>query len=148
VSHRSADVHIRHAGPGDEGEVARFDDAFDNDVRADQTGSFLADPRHHLLLGYVGDRPAGFVSAVEVFHPDKPPELFLNEIAVVSEAQRRGVATALIEELKRIARQRGCVNMWVLTDQHNEAAKNLYRRTGGRVADDPSLMFEYDLTTP
>ena len=44
---------------------------------------FLDDERHHLLLGYVDGRPAGFASAVEVFHPDKRCELFLNEIAVM-----------------------------------------------------------------
>ena len=39
--------------------------------------------RHHLLLDYVHDQPAGFVSAVEVFHPDKRSELFLNEVGGV-----------------------------------------------------------------
>ena len=69
----------------------------------------LADPRHHLLLAYLGPRPAGFVSAVEVFHPDKAPELSLNEIAVVEAAQRHGVARTLIENLKQVGRDLGCV---------------------------------------
>ena len=138
-------VRVRRTTPGDDSEVARFEAAFDYDVLPDETRRFLLDERHHLLLGYVDDRPAGFVSAVEVFHPDKRPELFLNEIGVVEDARRRGVARALIEELKRLGRERGCAAMWVLTDDDNEAAMGLYRTTGGRLDDPPHVMFEYDL---
>ena len=138
-------VRVRRASPGDEDEVARFEEAFDYDVLPGETRRFLLDERHHLLLGYVDDRPAGFVSAVEVFHPDKRPELFLNEIGVVEDARRRGVARALIEELKRLGRERGCAIMWVLTDEDNDAAMSLYRSTGGRPDRTPHVMFEYDL---
>ncbi len=138
-------VRVRRASSGDEFEVARFEEAFDYEVLSDETRRFLLDERHHLLLGYVDDQPAGFVSAVEVFHPDKRPELFLNEIGVVEDARRRGVARALIEELKRVGRERGCVAMWVLTDEDNEAAMGLYRTTGGRTDGAPQVMFEYDL---
>lgn len=136
---------VRRAGPGDEGEVARFEEAFDYEVLADETRRFLTDERHHLVLGYVHDQPAGFVSAVEVFHPDKRSELFLNEIAVIEEARRRGVARALIDELRRVGHERGCVSMWVLTEEDNVAAMSLYRSTGGRWEGDPQVMFEYDL---
>jgi GNAT superfamily N-acetyltransferase len=100
-------VRVQHARPGDEDEVARFEDAFDYAVLSEETTRFLDDQRHHLLLGYFDDQPAGFVSAVEVFHPDKRSELFLNEVAVVEQARRRGVARALIDELKRLGRDRG-----------------------------------------
>jgi ribosomal protein S18 acetylase RimI-like enzyme len=139
------EVHVRRACAGDEPEVARFEDAFDYVVLTDETRRFLDDERHHLVLGYVHDRPAGFVSAVEVFHPDKRAELFLNEIAVVEGVRRRGLARALIEELKRIGHERGCVGMWVLTDEENPAAMSLYRSTGGRWNGKSLVMFEYDL---
>jgi ribosomal protein S18 acetylase RimI-like enzyme len=129
--------------PGDEGEVARFEQAFDHEVLPDETRRFLGDDRHHLLLGYVHGRPAGFVSAVEVFHPDKRSELFLNEIAVSEGVRRRGEARALIDELKRVGRELGCVSMWVLTDEGNAAAMGLYRSTGGSWEGGASVMFEY-----
>jgi ribosomal protein S18 acetylase RimI-like enzyme len=141
-----AGVRVRRASPGDEGEVARFEEAFDNSVLSDETKLFLDDERHHLLLGYVEDRPAGFLSAVEVFHPDKRTELFLNEVGVMEGARRRGVARALVDELKRVGRERGCVSMWVLTDEDNAAAMRLYKSTGGVWNGDPVVMFEYDLT--
>jgi len=138
-------VSVRRANRGDEREVARFEAAFDYHVIAEETRRFLADERHHLLLGYVDDRPAGFVSAVEIFHPDKRAELFLNEIGVIDEERRRGVARALIEELKRLGRERGCGNIWVLTDEDNAAAMGLYRSTGGKWEGNSHVMFEYDL---
>jgi ribosomal protein S18 acetylase RimI-like enzyme len=132
--------------PGDEDEVARFAEAFDDPVVADSTRRFLADERHLLLLAYLDDRPAGFVSAVQIGHPDKArDEIFLNEIGVVESAQRRGVARALVEELKRVGRERGCTSMWVLTDDTNDAAKGLYGSTGGHQVSGAHLMFEYDL---
>jgi ribosomal protein S18 acetylase RimI-like enzyme len=139
------EVRVQRAQPGDEGEVVRFEEAFDYEVFRDETRRFLNDQRHVLLLGYVHDRPAGFVSAVEVFHPDKRSELFLNEIAVIDGARRRGMARALIEELKRVGRERGCASIWVLTDEENVAAVALYKSTGGRWDGEPQVMFEYDL---
>jgi ribosomal protein S18 acetylase RimI-like enzyme len=142
----SPDVRVQRATEADEAEVARFEEAFDHGVILDETRRFLADDRHHLVLGYVDGRPAGFVSAVEVFHPDKRSELFLNEIGVVEGERRRGLARALIEEVKTIGRELGCVALWVLTDEDNAPAMSLYRSTGGRWDGSPSVMFEYDLS--
>jgi ribosomal protein S18 acetylase RimI-like enzyme len=117
-------------------------------VLPDESLRFLSDERHHLLLGYIDVQPAGFLSAVEVFHPDKRPELFLNEIAVMEPARRHGVARSLIEELKLLGRERGCASIWVLTDEGNEAAMGLYRSSGGRWNGDLQVMFEFFLEGP
>jgi ribosomal protein S18 acetylase RimI-like enzyme len=140
------DVRIRRAAQADVAEVARFQEAFDYEVISEETRRFLDDDRHHLVLGYVDDRLAGFASAVEVSHPDKRGELFLNEIAVMEEARRHGVASALIDELRRLGRERDCVSMWVLTEETNVPAMGLYRSTGGHWDGDSQVMFEYDLT--
>jgi ribosomal protein S18 acetylase RimI-like enzyme len=139
------DISVQRARLGQEFEVARFEYAFDYEVRTEETQRFLADERHHLLLGYLDDQPAGFLSAVEVFHPDKRPELFLNEIAVMEDARRAGVARALIEELIRVGRENACSTVWVLTNEDNEAAMGLYSRTGGRWDGTKQVMFEFDL---
>jgi ribosomal protein S18 acetylase RimI-like enzyme len=94
----------------------------------------------------VDGAPAGFVSAAEVFHPDKPPELFLNELSVVEPLRRRGAATALLAELRSLGRELGCATIWVLTDEDNEAAVATYRRADGTWNGDRSIMFEIDLS--
>jgi ribosomal protein S18 acetylase RimI-like enzyme len=140
-----AEVRVRRAASTDVLEIGRFEEAFDYPVLPDETRRFLEDDLHHLVLGYVRDRPAGFASAVEIFHPDKRAELFLNEIGVTQEARRHGVARALIEELQQIGRELGCQSMWVLTDEDNEPAMGLYRSTGGRWDGQDQVMFEFNL---
>jgi ribosomal protein S18 acetylase RimI-like enzyme len=80
---------------------------FDDPIDPAATDAFLADAGHHLLIGYVGGRPAGFVTAIELLHPDTPqPEMFLYELGVGSEHRGRGVATALIQRLVQLCRER------------------------------------------
>src|SRR6187551_936954 len=82
---------------------------FDDPVVARATAAFIADERHHLLIGYIADRPAGFVTAVELLHPDKPQaEMFLYELGVDRQHRRQGLATALLERLIELCRERGC----------------------------------------
>jgi ribosomal protein S18 acetylase RimI-like enzyme len=83
-----------------------------------------------MFVAYVGGEPAGFVSGVELTHPDKGTEMFLYELAVDERFQRRGIGRQLTQALLDLARQRGCYGMWVLTDADNEAALRTYRSTG------------------
>lgn len=120
--------------------AALFDDAVDLAA----TAAFLADERHHMLVGYVGDQPAGFVTAVELLHPDKPqPEMFLYELGVEPDVRRRGVATALMERLIQLCHDRGCGEMFVLTDEDNVAGRATYRKAGGK-PEEAGLLFHWD----
>ena len=96
------------------------------------TARFLSDGRHHLFMVFVGAVAAGFVSGVEMTHPDKGTEMFLYELAVDSAYRRRGFGTRLVDELASLAQSRGCYGMWVLTDDSNTAALRTYERAGGR----------------
>ena len=135
-------IEVRPLTPETSNELERYVDAFDNPLDAASTERLLAEEGHHLLLAYLDDEPAGFVSAVEVFHPDKPMELFLNELSVVERARRHGVAMALLDALKQLAVDRGASLIWVLTDEANEAAMATYRRAGGTWDGQPTVMFE------
>jgi ribosomal protein S18 acetylase RimI-like enzyme len=107
--------------------------------------AFLADDGHHLLIAYLHGEPAGFVSAAEVLHPDKPgPEMFLNELGVSPAFRRKGVATTLLEELIELCKDRGCSEMWVLTDEENTPAMLTYERTGGKREPRDSVMFTFE----
>ena len=123
---------IRRLGPGDDAAVRAAAPLFDGAPRADATARFLADPGHHLLVAYDGDRPVGFVSGVETTHPDKGTELLLYELSVAPEAHGGGVGAALARALAELAGERGCYGMWVLTDEDNAAARRTYAAAGGR----------------
>jgi GNAT superfamily N-acetyltransferase len=63
------------------------------------TNAFLADPRHHLLVALDDDgRTVGFISGVEMTHPDKGTEMFLYELAVAKDARQQGIGLALHRE--------------------------------------------------
>jgi GNAT superfamily N-acetyltransferase len=78
--------------------------------------------------------PAGFVTGVEIAHPDKGVEMLLYELGVDEAFRRRGIGSALVEALKALARDVGCSGMWVPVERGDDVATALYRSTG---ADEP-----------
>ena len=124
-------MDVRVLRPGEDGLVAAASHLFDGPARPDATARFLAEDGHHLLVAYEEGRAVGFVSGVEVTHPDKGTEMFLYELAVDEPFRRRGIGRALVERLAGVARQAGCYSMWVITDEDNEAARATYEGAGG-----------------
>ncbi|MCZ7664661.1 MAG: AAC(3)-I family aminoglycoside N-acetyltransferase [Thermoleophilia bacterium] len=59
-------------------------------------------------------------------------EIYIYDLAVAREHRRRGIATALISELARIARARGAWVIFVQADLGDEAAIALYTKLGRR----------------
>ncbi|MEY4546177.1 MAG: hypothetical protein RL685_2372 [Pseudomonadota bacterium] len=115
-------------------------DVFDHAIDAEAAALFLADPRHHLAVAIDAGVVVGFASGVHYFHPDKPvPELFVNEVGVAATHQKRGVAKAILRCLFQHARELGCGQAWVLTDQENVPAQRLYAASGGTSSE--HLMF-------
>ena len=133
-------MRIERLGPGDEAKVLTASELFDGPARDDATRRFLREPGHHLLVAYVGDAAAGFVSGVELTHPDKGTEMFLYELGVDERFRRRGVGTALVDALAELARDRGCYGMWVLTDADNDAALATYTRSGATERSDHVML--------
>jgi ribosomal protein S18 acetylase RimI-like enzyme len=123
-------MDIRLVTGDDMGRVIAASHLFDGPVNEAATQRFLREDGHHLLIAYEGDEPTGFVSGVEVTHPDKGTEMFLYELGVDESFRRQGIARALIERLKTLAQERGCYGMWVLTDESNIAAIAAYVGSG------------------
>jgi ribosomal protein S18 acetylase RimI-like enzyme len=109
-------------------------EVFDNPVDPQLTREFLEDPRHHIAVAIDNNQVVGFASGVHYVHPDKPPEMWINEVGVAPTHRRRGLARAVLRSLLEVARERQCTSAWVLTDQSNEAAIALYESTGGTAA--------------
>jgi ribosomal protein S18 acetylase RimI-like enzyme len=125
-------IEIRMLGPGDEAALAHVaDDVFDNTVNPDLAREFLADPRHHMAVVADDGLVVGFASGVHYVHPDKPAELWVNEVAVAPSHQRRGLGRDAMATLLAHGRSLGCITAWVLTDRDNEAARGLSAKLGG-----------------
>ncbi|MEV5158370.1 GNAT family N-acetyltransferase [Streptomyces sp. NPDC053728] len=119
---------------------------YDAEPRPEWAARFLAAGGHLMLIAYVDGAPAGFVSGIEMLHPDKGTEMCLHELSVDERHRRRGVGRALTEGLLAEARARGCYDAWVGVDRGNEAALATYRSAGA--ADDGVFaMLSWEFTT-
>ena len=125
-------VEIRVLRSGDESFLSNVaPEVFDNPINRDFTREFLQDPRHHIAVAIDTGVVVGFASGVHYVHPDKAPEMFINEVGVAPTHRRRGVGREVLLALLRVARSHKCANAWVLTDETNEAAVALYTSVGG-----------------
>jgi ribosomal protein S18 acetylase RimI-like enzyme len=141
-------IEAKILGPHDASVLATVaPGVFDRPVNPRLAAEFLSDPRHHIAV-VIDDRVVvGFASAVHYIHPDKPPELWLNEVAVAPSHRRRGLAKLLLHSLFDLGLQLGCEQAWVLSDPTNDAALRLY----ASVANDPTpkrqMMFSFRLSS-
>ena len=118
---------------------------FDRPVDPQWCAEFFADPRHHLAVALEAGVVVGIASAVHYLHPDKPPELWINEVGVAPGHRGAGVGRRLVAALLDHGRALGCVQAWVLTDESNVPAQRMYAHAGGKPAPVLSLMFEFAL---
>ncbi|MEV6307459.1 GNAT family N-acetyltransferase [Streptomyces sp. NPDC051840] len=103
---------------------------YDAPPRPEWAARFLAAGAHLMLIAYVDGAPAGFVSGIEMLHPDKGAEMCLYELSVDEGFRRRGIGRALTLALVAEARRRGCYGLWVGVDRDNDAALATYRSAG------------------
>lgn len=142
-----AEVVVRVLGPADGPALGRVAaDVFDGPVDPRWAAEFLADPRHHLAVAVVGGEVVGMASAVHYVHPDKPPELWVNEVGVAGPFRRRGLGRRLLEALFARGRDLGCGSAWLATEPDNAAARGLYAAAGG--AEEPVVVYTFRLDPP
>jgi ribosomal protein S18 acetylase RimI-like enzyme len=142
-------VDIRILRPAD---VAVLDDVapnvFDGPVRPDLAKEFLVDPRHHMAVATSDSgRVVGMASAVHYVHPDKLPQLFINEVGVSPVFQDQGIGKQLVAALLARGKELGCTEAWVATEPDNLPAQALYTSSGGLRAPTPIVMFVFPLET-
>ena len=118
-------------------------DVFDNPVQPDLARAYLAHPDYVIALAHEGGRVVGMATGLYYFHPDKPVELFVNEVGVAESHHRRGIGKRLMETLFVAARSRGVKYAWVGTETDNAPAIALYESCGGR--NQGMAYFEFDL---
>jgi aminoglycoside 6'-N-acetyltransferase I len=106
-------------------------EVFDNPIDPQLTREFLEDPRHHIAVAIDNGLVVGFASGVHYIHPDKPPELWINEVGLAPTHRRRGLGKGVLKALFEVGRAQNCTVAWVLTYRTNVAAMALYSSVGG-----------------
>jgi aminoglycoside 3-N-acetyltransferase I len=93
----------------------------------------LADEKFIALVARIGAEMVGALAAYELvkFEAERS-EIYIYDLAVREEYRRRGVATALIEAMKPIARDKGAWAIFVQADPPDAPAVALYEKLGKR----------------
>jgi ribosomal protein S18 acetylase RimI-like enzyme len=81
-----------------------------------------------LLVALDNAKIAGAALCYKLPHPDGDDTLYVHELDTHPDFRRQGVATALMRELFKIAKERGLSEVWLGADDDNEAANALYRK--------------------
>ena len=91
----------------------------------------LADDRFILLVARSGGETIGALAAYELVKFERErSEIYIYDLGVAERWRRRGVATALIEAVRRIARECGAWMIFVQADTGDDPAIALYRKLG------------------
>src|ERR1700694_881193 len=136
-------MEIHRLRPGDEDRGSAAAHLFDQAPVEAATKHFLARAGHHILIAFEDAAAVGFITGVEMTHPDKGTEMFIYEMGVDEKFRRRGVGKALIGRLSEVAKGSGCYGMWVLTDDDNAAALAAYRAAGA-TQESPHVMLSWE----
>ncbi len=105
-------MEIRALRPGGDHLVKAASHLFDGPAEPPATARFLAEDGRHLLLAYEDGRAVGFVSGVEMTHPDKGTEMFLYELAWVVSDHDDDVARATYEGTGAVPETDQVVQVW------------------------------------
>lgn len=137
-------MNVRRLGPGDAGVMrelnALFSRAFDDP--ASYPAGEPGEPYLRRVLGndgvivLVAEEEAqvvgGLVAYVLPKLEQERSEIYIYDLAVDEAFRRRGIATALIGELKRIAAEAGAWVIYVQADYGDDPAIALYTKLGTR----------------
>ena len=120
-------------GPG--GQNAPLSD----EVRAALVPGLRRHPCAMVLLAWQGDRPVGVAVCIWGFSTFGGREMVnIHDLAVLPDFQGRGIGAALLAEVERRARARGCCKVTLEVHDSNAGAKRLYESAGFGSWDSPT----------
>lgn len=101
--------------------------------RAAYVARLLADPTFVAFVACVGDRVVGALTAYELakFEQERS-EFYIYDLAVDEAYRRRGIATALIDATRKVAKARGASVIFIQADYGDDPAIALYSKLGRR----------------
>src|SRR5215216_5238441 len=91
---------LKRMQSGDEAAFQRVaPDVFDESIHPNRLHDYLRSAGHMMVLAFEGDVIVGQCAGVLHRHPDKPTELYVDEVGTASTHLRMGIATLMIDEL-------------------------------------------------
>jgi len=119
------------------------DGVFDHAIDPHWSREFLADQRHHLIVALENGIVVGMISAVNYVHPDKAPQLWINEVGVASSHRRRGIGRRMLETMLARGQALGCTEAWLGAEEDNLPARRLYESVQSSA--EPFVLYSFPL---
>jgi ribosomal protein S18 acetylase RimI-like enzyme len=104
------------------------DDVFDEPVDPARLSAYLSQPGHHMIVAIHEGVVVGQTAAVVHCHPDKPTELYIDEVGVAAGFRRQGIAKRMLDLMLAHGKAIGCEEAWVGTEPDNLPAHALYEQ--------------------
>lgn len=107
------------------------DDVFDEFVKPEWLGPYLASPDHALFAALANDVVIGQARAVLHRQPDSAADIYIDNLGVAPAHKRQGVARALVDALVAWGKsQADCRSIWLATEHDNDEGKGFYDAAG------------------
>jgi ribosomal protein S18 acetylase RimI-like enzyme len=136
-------ITVRSAQAGDGAALLRMTQELSkthfpmsDDVTAEnyETALFQPDPIIGAFIAFVEEKPAGSAVWHRSFSTNKGREvMYLEDIAVLPEFRRMGIARLLLREICKLAVAKGYPKVFWLAMEWNEGALALYRSIGAGI---------------
>ena len=114
------------------GEAFNEIDTYQKNLPSDEYLTALLSKPHFIALAAMEENQVvGGIAAYELekFEQDRR-EIYIYDLAVAEQHRRKGIATSLINELKKIAKQHKAYVIYVQADKVDDAAIKLYESLG------------------
>lgn len=127
--------------------LERVDDGvFDHPVQLELAAAYLKDPKNLLAVAILDGVVVGMASGMAYIHPDKPLQLFVNEVGVSERCRNQGLGKKLVNLLLQRGRELGCSEAWVATEENNAAARALYTAAQGKEESYLAVVYTWPLS--
>ncbi len=103
---------------------------FDHDIDPARLAKYLAGPANMMVVALHRGFVVGMCMCVIHDHPDKPTELYLDEIGTGDDWRRQGIARALMLKVFERADDLDIDEIWLGTEPDNMPARGLYESFG------------------
>lgn len=118
-------------------------ECFDEPIVMERAARCVASPDAVLVVAVADGLVVGQCLAAIHRHPDKPTELYIDDLAVAPSFRRQGVGRRLVEACLAHSRADGAEVVWVGTEPDNDVARSFYRSL--RLTERVANVFERDL---
>lgn len=128
-------IQIREAAPTDAAEVVRLIHALAavdgeaSPLTEAYASEYLSSPQNSVLFAIVEDRVVGLISfsiGPDLYHAAEC--CMIKELVVQENHRDQGIGGALLEEVIKVAIQKGCAEVSVSTMPDNHRAQEFYRQ--------------------